>query len=214
MSVSDKNINNSKPDEHWEEPKMFYNFDLENIVTPVNVKELGKLLRESCYNESETEFILDGFTNGFDIGYEGPEDRQDSSQNIPIRNNLGSKFDLWDKVMKEVSEGRYTGPFEQISFKNYIQSPIGLVPKAGNKTRQIFHLSYDFPNGNKSVHFHMPKDKCSVKYNDLDAAVRMSLKMKKKLSTSQLRYTKTDAKSAFRTLPLSVASFQWLAMKA
>ena len=48
--------------------------------------------------------------------------------------------------MKEIKERRYAGPFmkENFPFVNYIQSPIGLVPKAGNKTRLIFHLSYDF----------------------------------------------------------------------
>ena len=46
--------------------------------------------------------------------------------------------------MKEVKVGRYCRPFEQIPYANYIQSPIGLVPKAGGKMRLIFHLSYDF----------------------------------------------------------------------
>ena len=48
------------------------------------------------------------------------------------------------KLVKKVNLGRYAGPFLNIPFKNYVQSPVGLVPKAGNKTRLIFHLSYDF----------------------------------------------------------------------
>ena len=74
--------------------------------------------------------------------------------------------------MDEVQVGRFAGPFSDIPYKDtYIQSPIGLVPKAGNKTRLIFHLSYTFKNGNKSVNYHTPKELCSVKYNDLDVAV-------------------------------------------
>ena len=46
--------------------------------------------------------------------------------------------------MKEVKAERVAGPFESIPYENYIQSPIGLVPKSGNKTRMIFHLSYKF----------------------------------------------------------------------
>ena len=51
------------------------------------------------------------------------------------------------------------GLFETIPFENFIQSPIGLVPKAGSdQTRLIFHLSYDFKSeGFKSVNAHTPK---------------------------------------------------------
>ena len=37
--------------------------------------------------------------------------------------------------MKEVKLGRVAGPFLKVPFDNYIQSPIGLVPKAGGGTR-------------------------------------------------------------------------------
>ena len=76
--------------------------------------------------------------------------------------------------MKEVELGRYAGPFNFIPYTEYIQSPIGLVPKAGNKTRLIFHLSYDFGPElhHKIVNFFMPDEFCSVKYKDLDYAVR------------------------------------------
>ena len=116
---------------------------------------------------------------------------------------MGSPQELWKKLMQEVEEKCYAGPFNKIPFENYIQSLIGLVPKAGNKTRQIFHLSYNFANGNKSLNFHTPKEKCTVHYRDVDTAVKMSLKLKKKLGVSELRYAKTDAKSAFCMLPLS-----------
>ena len=61
------------------------------------------------------------------------------------------------------------------------QSPIGLVPKAGNKMRLIFHLLYDFPDGSKSINHHTPEELCSVKYNDLDHAIKGCLKLLKKL---------------------------------
>ena len=72
---------------------------------------------------------------------------------------------------------RVAGPFKQIPFQNYIQSPIGLVPKAGGATRLIFHLSYDFKDGLRSVNFHTPKELCSVKYKDLDFAVSTILQL-------------------------------------
>ena len=49
--------------------------------------------------------------------------------------------EMWSKVMKEVKGGLYADPFEKPPFDNFIQSPIGLVPKDhGTKTRVIFHL--------------------------------------------------------------------------
>ena len=62
-----------------------------------------------------------------------------------------------------------------------MQSPIGLVPKHGGKTRLIFQLSYDFgPRWEqKSLNFHTLDEWCSVKYNDLDHAVKNSLDLLK-----------------------------------
>ena len=66
-----------------------------------------------------------------------------------------------------------------------MQSPIGLVPKAGNKTRLIFHLSYDF-NGKKgtSINVGTPKEKCSVKYNDVDQTIRICFNELKRVNAS------------------------------
>ena len=62
--------------------------------------------------------------------------------------------------MKEVQAKRVAGPFEQIPFEHFIQSPIGLIPKAGSdEARLIFHLSYDFKNGLKSLTSFTPKEK-------------------------------------------------------
>ena len=105
--------------------------------------------------------------------------------NLPLR--IGSHFDIWEKIMKEVKLGRYAGPFPNIPYENYIQSPIGLVPKDnGTKTRLIFHLSYNFkrdklPNKseqkNNSINHHTPDELCSVKYKDIDHAVKVCLQI-------------------------------------
>ena len=193
--------------------QFYENFDLNNIVTPVNHKILQQLLVESVYDKNETEFLTKGFLEGFDIGYEGPTNRQDQSQNIPIRQGVRSKAEMWNKIMKEVKEKRYAGLFEEIPFKNFIQSPIGLVPKAGGKTRLIFHLSYDFKDsGLKSLNHHTPKEKCSVRYNDIDSAVKNSFLWKDQ-KTGQIYYSKSDVQSAFRLVPLRRGSWRWIVMK-
>ena len=190
--------------------KHFENLDIENIVTPVNARRLKELLEQSEYDVDETQFLVDGFTNGFDIGYEGPIHRRNTSNNIPFW--VGNKEIMWEKIMKEVSEKRVAGPFkrEEIPFKYFVQSPLGLVPKANGKTRLIFHLSYDFPDGNKSINFHVPKSRCTVKYNDLDCAVRACLE----LDFDQIFFGKTDISNAFRLVPTSRSSWRWTIMSA
>ena len=55
-----------------ETPVYHENLDLENIETPVKVEQLVRFLKETKFKQSEIDFLKDGFTNGFDIGYEGP----------------------------------------------------------------------------------------------------------------------------------------------
>ena len=154
-----------------ETPDYYYNGDLENVITPVHADRLVKLLEETDYDPGEVSFLKEGFTNGFSIEYHSPTNRQSQSDNIPL--SIGSHTELWNKLMKEVKQGRTAGPFDEIPFEHYIQSPIGLVPKSGSDgTRLIFYLSYDFkPENLNSVNHFTPKELCSVKYRDLDYAV-------------------------------------------
>ena len=176
------------------------------------------MLKQTGYPEDETKFLVDGFTIGFDIGYKGPQNRQSRSRNIPF--TVGDKYELWSKIMKEVKLKRFAGPFKTIPYDNFIQSPIGLVPKAGNKTRLIFHLSYVFGDRleDQSLNGCTIKEECSVHYNDLDAAVKACLETSREatrvLGTSVIYLGKTDLSSAFRVLPLKIVCFKWLVMLA
>ena len=188
-------------------------------------------LRQSNYNQKETDFLLEGFSQGFNLEYAGPTKRQSRSKNIPF--TVRNKTVMWNKLMKEIKEKRVAGPFVQIPFTNYAQSPIILVPKARNsgQTRLIFHLSYNFSDGFKSINHYIPQELCSVKYNDLDYAVKCCLEVwnratnvtnltsapittKQIACKSDLLYlSKTDLKSAFRILPLSSKSYPWVIMQ-
>ena len=189
---------------------------------PIVIPELQKLLQASHYDSEKTKFLIDGFQKGFGIGYEGPENRRDTAKNLPL-GEIGTKTDLWNKVMKEVKLSRYAGPFtlEELPFKNFIQSPIGLVPKAGGQTRLIFHLSYNFNNRNCSLNAETPAEKCSVKYRDLDHAIKNCLKLLQlanekatKGMVAMIFYSKADLKLAFRILPVLIAHRKWLILMA
>ena len=131
-----------------------------------------------------------------------------TAPNLKFR-EVGDPITLWNKVMKEVKEQRYAGPFEEIPFDNFIQSPIGLVPKDGGKdTRLIFHLSY--PRGKKtSVNANTPVELCGVKYPDFNQAIQLCLQAGK-----SCKIAKSDMKSAFRNLGIKKKHWKFLVMKA
>ena len=182
------------------------NLDLDNIITPVNVNKFEELLREASYNENETDYLINGFRNGFSLEYQGSRDTVQTAPNLKLR--VGSHVELWNKVMAEVEKGRYAGPFDSPPFDKYIQSPIGLVPKdKGTKTRLIFHLSY--PRTGSSVNSEIPKESCTVKYPAFDEAVRICLQAGRGCSMG-----KSDMSSAFRHVPIRVKDWAVLVMKA
>ena len=180
------------------------NFDLINIITLVNEVKLQELLIEANYDKKQTDYLVKGFSQGFDLEYWGPDPHRDLSQNLTL--HVGDKTMLWTKVMKEVKQNRYAEPFSKIPLNKYVLSPIGLVPKDGGKDmRLIFHLSYDFlKSGNKSVNYYMSKEVSSVKYKDLDHTIQQSLQLLRNIQfdieddeNMYIWYGNSDIKSAF-----------------
>lgn len=191
----------------WEQ---FY--DYKKIHCPIDVKSYEKLLKRYKYDVGEMEYLVQGFRNGFSIEYDGPRNIVRNSNNLKLR--VGSKVQLWNKVMKEVKEKRTAGPFKESNFplKFYQQSPLGLVPKQNtggqegqilnnNPTeeptqdvRLIFHLSH--PEG-ESINDYIDPEKCKVKYHDLDEAVKKSYELLKE-GAKKVVYASCDLKSAFR----------------
>ena len=193
------------------EPLYFENFDLDNVVSPVKVDVLQELLEQSNYDAEKTQFLVEGFKNGFSLGYEGDENVQILSNNLKL--TVGNETILWNKVMKEVKEKRFAGPFAEIPFDNFIQSPIRLVPKDGGKdVRLIFHLSH--PRNvrknqkSSSVNANTPAELCSVKYPSFDDAIRLCMKTRAKYGA------KSDMKSAFRNLGILKKHWKYLLLKA
>ena len=185
------------------------NFDLTRVHTLINVDAFENLLKLSRYDPGETEFLVEGLKNGFSLEYEGPHEVRRNSPNL--RFMIGDKIDLWNKVIEEVNNKRYAGPFESVPYENYIQSPIGLVPKDnGKKMRLIFHLSY--PKNTKfSVNANTPYEKCRVVYKDIDHAIRRCIQ---ELEQGGCYLAKSDLKSAFRILGIRPEDWPLLVMKA
>ena len=60
----------------------YENFDIENVVTPVNVNNLRKALKNSGFDKAKTEYLCNGFENGFALEYQGERcNMQQQAQN-------------------------------------------------------------------------------------------------------------------------------------
>ena len=188
--------------------ELHVNHDLKDIYTPIDADKLEKLLKETGYPEDETKELVNGFRFGFDLGYRSSRKKEMKAKNL--RFTVGNEKELWRKVMSEVKEKRYAGPYSQIPFKtDYIQSPIGLVPKdKGQKTRLIFHLSYPRGEGT-SVNACTLPELTHVNYADFDQAVRLCLK-----NGVNCKIGKSDLSAAFRRLPIKPKFWRYLIMKA
>ena len=127
-----------------------------------------------------------------------------------MRLEIGDQIDLWNKVIKEVKLNRYAGPFPEIPFEYYIQSPISLVPKDNGKNmRLIFHLSHPQNGKCESVNANTPYEKCRVTYPDFNEAVKRCLDEGVGYSISH-----SDFSAAFRNLRIRRLDWNLLIMKA
>ena len=102
-------------------PEILYyeNFNMEDFVSLVKPKILEQMLKQADYDTDEMQFLVDGFTEGFSLGYQGRIDIQVTAPNLKFR-GIGNETVLWNEIMKEVKLQCYVGPFEKIPFKYYI----------------------------------------------------------------------------------------------
>ena len=153
--------------------------------------------------------MVNCFKFGFDIGYRGSVNVKRRAPNLKFR--IGNELILWNKVIKEVKEKRFAGPFKEIPYEFYIQSPIGLVLKDNGKdARLIFHLSY--PRNGKSLNSETPPELCSVHYPDFAEAIRRCLNESSIFGHCVI--AKSDMKSAFRNLGIKPQQWAFLSMMA
>ena len=123
------------------------------------------------YDASVAQFLIDGFEFGFKIPFYGSrcfkktKNLQSALENLPV---------LRDKLQHEIAAGRVVGPFQDPPFPNSQVSPLGLVPKKNGEFRIIQHLSA--PEGS-SVNDGIPKEFCSVQYQNIDDAVALVKKV-------------------------------------
>ena len=177
--------------------------DTLSTCTPVNVTYLKHELQYHL-NATFVSHLIQGFQQGFPIGFEGPR--------APcFSKNLKSAAEHPDVVstnlVKEVKLGRTAGPFIQPPFPNFQVYPIGVVPKKHSSDwRTIFHLSYPKATGT-SVNDHIPKDTYSLQYVKIDDAIKLIAQLGRGSYMA-----KTDICAAFRNVPVHPKDWELLGM--
>ena len=143
------------------------------------------------------EYILEGFSRGFYLGFEGIEcstygrNKSTVIENLEIANN---------KITNEMSLHRIAGPFNTPPFDNFKISPLALRPKSEpNKYRLLHNLS--FPYDYTSVNLNIPESHSKVTYESLSSAINIIQNME------NAYLAKSDLADAFRLIPLHPSQF-------
>ena len=159
------------------------------------------------YDTAETAILLEGFSTGFPIHYDGPQGMRHSSNH---QSALQAATIVEQKLRHEIRLGRVAGPFQEIPFPNFQRSPLGLVPKHDpGKFRLIHDLS--FPKGD-SINFYTSKEFTTVQYESLDRVVELVMSC-----GPRCLIAKADIQEAFRLIPIRpqdypLLGFTWQGM--
>lgn len=168
------------------------------IITPIRVDKLSNYLEG--YDSALTSFLIQGFTSGFKIPYQGQRAFRISKNLSSLK---GNDEILHSKLISELSANRIAGPYLSPPFPNIQISPLGLVPKkAAGEFRLIHHLSY--PEGD-SINHNIPKEFCTVQYQSVDTAITII----KQLGRGAL-LAKTDLENAYKQIPIHPDDFELL----
>ena len=139
---------------------------LPHTITPIRANKLGKMLNDSGYDKNKTQFLADGFRQGFRIDC-------NISPAYRLSGNLQSEKQhpeiVSQKLKKETEANRIAGPFSCPPFPNFVRSPLGVCPKKKPGTfRLIQYLS--FPEG-RSVNDGISDYASAVQYTRLSHAI-------------------------------------------
>ena len=155
------------------------------------------------YENGKRDDLINGFENGFNIGFKGPVN-QIIARNHP---SIFANADAVDShVRTELSKGRIAGPFTHPPFPSFICSPIALIPKKEpGKFRLIHDLSY--PKG-KGVNAFIDRSDSAVSYESLDTFIKLVMS-----AGRNALMAKTDIEEAFRIIPVSPENYPLLGLQ-
>ena len=143
--------------------------------------------------EDKKDYLVDGFTYGFSLHFDGVEEELTGSNS---KTALLHPDIVEAKINEEIAEGRIAGPYHLPPFHNFKSSPLALRPKSDpNKFRLLHNLSY--PYDNTSVNSGILSIHTSVNYSSIWDALNIAI------SHGKGGYlAKNDIAHAFKIIPL------------
>ena len=178
------------------------NSDARPLPTPTNVDILRKYLHG--YDPTARQFLLDGFSHGFDMGDNAAiiNSAPENSSSINL-----SHEQVRAKIVKEDNAGRMAVPFTEQPFEPFHISPIGLRPqKVPGQYRLIHDLS--FPYDDSSINFNIPKESKQVKYCCVSDAIKIIHEF-----SPGAHAAKTDIENALKLIPIKPELYPKLGIK-
>ncbi len=140
-----------------------------NLPTPINVSELSAYL--NGYHKQH--LIVEGFSKGFVLGYQGSKFAQAKHNARLAEENPQILHQLLEK---EVELGRFRGPFNEMPFHDMHISPLSIREKSTPGEFCLLHnLSY--PYDDRSVNLGIPDELKTVKYETVGDAIKHILKL-------------------------------------
>ncbi len=160
-----------------------------SLPTPVKLHRLNILLD----GFPQKEYIINGFTHGFKIHFQGPEVSVHTG-NSRITQQTPEQVDK--KIAEELAAGKIRGPFDKPPLPSFKMSPLSLREKSTPGTYRLLH--------NLSAHY----DERAVNYNILHeftlvqyARLRDAISLIQEVGRGAY-LAKADIKHAFRIIPL------------
>jgi hypothetical protein len=135
-------------------------------TTPIKVERLSFWLND--YPDQDiTNYLLNGFKNGFKLRYTGPRIHIFLKK---LKSAIMYPEIFQEKLNKELMLGHLYGSFKHPPFSNLRINPCGLVPKKSGGWRLITHLS--FPPS-LSINEFINPGLTSVQYSKFDSVIEM-----------------------------------------
>jgi len=176
----------------------FFNPLPTRVVSPINIVRLRYYLK-FYPDPAVANYLLDGFSNGFDIGFRGVYSPGQYRNLLSARSN---PIPVTEAIRKELVRGHTSGPFPCQPFPQFHSSPLGAVPKKDGSHRIILDLSS--PRG-FSINEGISQSDHSVHYSSFDSAVSLA-----KFAGPGCFMAKIDIKHAFRLCPVQLEDFPLL----
>lgn len=146
------------------------------------------------YPQEKIDYLYNGFTQGFTVGFEGPQCSYTTQNGRKLYKDIDAAR---RKVQQEVDAGRIAGPYPAPHLPNLRVSPLDIRPKKRpGHYRLIHNLSAPY-NGN-SINANIPDEVKSVHYTTIAEAIQSIVELGPNCYMS-----KCDISNAYRIAPLA-----------